>query len=202
MASQTPLVIADPSSVRRIQWITVIWLSIEAMISVVAAIRAHSVVLLAFGGDSAIELLSALTVLFQFTGIELTKRKAAQITAVLLFSLAVFIVFTSILSLVIPRLQPRPSYLGIGLLLASAAVMPWLANRKRRLACETGNAALAADAVQSSLCGYLSWIALLGLAINSFLKISWVDPAAALAITPVVVKEGWETWQERGCHCH
>ena len=49
------------AAIRRIQWLTVGWMTIEVGIAFVAALRAHSVALAAFGGDSAIELLSTFT---------------------------------------------------------------------------------------------------------------------------------------------
>ena len=47
----------------RIQVFTLIWMFLEAGVSLIAAWRAHSPALLAFGGDSAIELVSALVVI-------------------------------------------------------------------------------------------------------------------------------------------
>ena len=44
--------------IRRIQVLTIAWMSVEAVVSLAAAWMAHSPALLAFGGDSAIELLS------------------------------------------------------------------------------------------------------------------------------------------------
>lgn len=189
-------------AVRALQLLTVSWMFVEVIVSLIAAVRAHSVALFAFGGDSVIELASALVVLVRFTGSRLSERAAAKSAAVLLFLLAVFIVATSSLSLAGMGWRPEASHLGIGLLLAAAAVMPWLAKQKRRLASETGSSALAADAVQSSLCAYLSWIALVGLVLNSFLGISWADPVAALVLTPIVIKEGWDAWRLKACHCH
>jgi hypothetical protein len=55
--------------------------------------------------------------------------------------------------------EPKPTFLGIALLIAAAVVMPWLAKEKRRLSGATGSAALRADAAQSGLCAYLSLIA-------------------------------------------
>jgi divalent metal cation (Fe/Co/Zn/Cd) transporter len=65
------------------------------------------------------------------------------------------------------------------------------------------SASLHADATESSLCGYLSWIALAGLAANAYFHKSWADPVAALILVPFVVKEGWEAMHARrpGCHC-
>ena len=53
-------------AIRRIQWFTIIWMAIEVAVAFMAAIRAHSVALTAFGGDSAIELMSAAVVLARF----------------------------------------------------------------------------------------------------------------------------------------
>ena len=66
--------------VLRVQMITVVWMSVEAGISLLAAWRARSPALLAFGGDSAIELLSAVVVLWRFrsnVAQERAERRAA-----------------------------------------------------------------------------------------------------------------------------
>jgi divalent metal cation (Fe/Co/Zn/Cd) transporter len=81
--------------------------------------------------------------------------------------------------------------------------MPWLAREKRKLATQLSTASLNADAAQSSLCGYLSWIALAGLLTNAVLGKSLADPIAALILVPFIVKEGWEAIRASrpGCHC-
>jgi len=63
------LQIATPDAIRRIQQVqtvTIAWMSVEAAVSLFAAWRARSPALLAFGGDSAIELFSAAVVLRRF----------------------------------------------------------------------------------------------------------------------------------------
>jgi divalent metal cation (Fe/Co/Zn/Cd) transporter len=189
------------ASIRRIQMISVVWMSVEVLVSLVAAVRSQSVVLAAFGGDSVIELASALLVLFHFSSAFLSERVAAKTAAILLYLLAAFIVVASILSLMGFWLEPQPSYLGMTLLVAAGFIMPWLAVEKRRLARESGSTALAADATQSTVCGWLSWIALGGLAMNAIFGLSWADEIAALALVPLVVKEGRLAWQNKGCHC-
>jgi divalent metal cation (Fe/Co/Zn/Cd) transporter len=59
--------------------------------------------------------------------------------------------------------------LGIAILMAAAAIMPWLAKEKRRLSAATSSAALRADAAQSALCAYLSLIAHSGQWAGTFL---------------------------------
>jgi transposase len=63
------LQIASPDAIRgiqRVQTVTIAWMSVEAVVSLLAAWRARSPALLAFGGDSAIELFSAMVVLWRF----------------------------------------------------------------------------------------------------------------------------------------
>jgi divalent metal cation (Fe/Co/Zn/Cd) transporter len=188
--------------IRQIQAITIGWMSAEAAISLWAAWMARSPVLLAFGGDSAIELLSAVVVYRRFSAKrqEASERLAARIAGGLLFALAAYVALIATLALV-GRGEARPSLLGILVLIVAAVVMPLLARQKRRLSAMTASAALRADATQSALCGYLSIIALAGLVANAFWGITWADPVAALCLIPLVVTEGWQALKGRPCEC-
>jgi uncharacterized membrane protein len=125
---------------------------VEVVVAFVAAIRAHSVALAAFGGDSAIELMSAAVILARFRSPRsITEQLASKITGWLLIALAGYITAQSLNTLIAAKSKPEPSYLGVGLLLAAALVMPWLGRRKRQLAIATRSSALQADAAQSSL---------------------------------------------------
>jgi divalent metal cation (Fe/Co/Zn/Cd) transporter len=128
------------------------------------------------------------------------ERRAARVAGTLLFALAAYVAITSVASL-LGYSEPKPTLLGIAILIAAAAVMPWLAREKRRLSGATRSAALRADAAQSALCAYLSLIALAGLAINAFWSVKWADPVAALLIVPLVLFEGWEAIRGEPCNC-
>jgi divalent metal cation (Fe/Co/Zn/Cd) transporter len=189
--------------IQRIQAITIAWMSLEAAVALTAAWRAHSPALAAFGGDSAIELLSAGVVLWRFrspAAREADERKAARIAGTLLYLLAIYVVAAAALNL-LGHGEARPSYLGMGILAAAALVMPWLAREKRRLSAATGSAALRADAAESALCAYLSLIALAGLALHAVWHLDWADPAAALLITPLIVWEAREAIRGKACGC-
>ena len=87
----------------------------EAAVSLFAAWPARSPALLAFGGDSAIELFSAVVVLWRFRGSvehEHAERRAARIAGALLFALAAFVAITSVTSL-LGYSEPKPTFLGI-----------------------------------------------------------------------------------------
>jgi len=187
----------------RIQALTGIWMSVEAAVSLAAAWRAHSPALLAFGGDSAIELLSALVVFWRFRTKRVgegAERLAARVAGGLLLALAVYVVAASALVLLRHR-EAEPSPLGIAVLLAAAVIMPSLAKQKRQLSAITASAALKADAAQSALCAYMSWIALVGLVANGLWRVGWADPIAALCLVPLILREGWQALKGRPCEC-
>jgi len=189
--------------IRRIQTITLAWMSVEAVVSLSAAWMAHSPALLAFGGDSAIELLSAVVVYWRFRSEwsdERTEKLAARITGSLLFALATYVALVAALALLGHR-EVKPSFLGIAVLSVAAVGMPVLAQQKRRLSAATSSAALRADAAESALCGYLSLIALAGLVTNALWGITWADPVAALCLIPLVSWEGWQAVKGRPCDC-
>jgi divalent metal cation (Fe/Co/Zn/Cd) transporter len=179
-----------------LQLLTILWMCAEAAISIFAALRAHSVALLGFGADSGIELMSAFVVFLRFKKVSrIHEKRAARITGLLLFALAAFILGSSILAFTNPDFRPEPSYLGIALLIAAGIFMPWLSAQKRYLAAKTSSGSLRTDAVQSSMCTYLAWIALAGLVVNAIFKIAWADPSAALLLLPIILREGWEAMQ-------
>jgi divalent metal cation (Fe/Co/Zn/Cd) transporter len=175
----------------------------EAAVSLFAAWGAKSSALFAFGGDSAIELLSAMMVLWQFNlalRSQNVERRTARIAAALLFILAALVIMTSVVTL-LGHSESRSSYMGIAILIGSTAIMPWLASQKRKLSRQTGSAVLRADAAQSGLCAYLAFVALLGLATNTIWHIAWADPVAALAVTPLILCEGKEAFKGKHCRC-
>ena len=80
--------------------------------------------------------------------------------------------------------------------------MPLLARAKRRVAAGLVSGALAAEATQTQLCTYLSAILLAGLALNATLGWWWADPVAALAMVPIIAREGVEALRGRDtCGC-
>jgi divalent metal cation (Fe/Co/Zn/Cd) transporter len=176
-------------------------MTIEAVVSLGAAWAARSSALLGFGGDSVVELLSAAVVLRRFyhpSDEGHAEERAAKIAGGLLFALAAFVAFTSVLTL-LGRVEARPSPIGIILLILAAVFMPWLAKQKRQFSVATGSAALRADATESTVCGYLALIALVGLVVNAIWRVTWADPLAALTLLPLIVLEGWEAMKGAPC---
>jgi len=180
--------------VLRLQVLTITWMTLEAIVALAAARAAQSPALLGFGGDSAVELFSAIVVLWRFrskSDSAEAEKLAACAAGGLLFVVAAFVIVSSGVSLLGYR-EPQPSLAGIILLIVTAVGMPWLASQKRKLATRVASASLRADSTESALCGYLSLIVLAGLLANATFHAPWADPIAALALVPLIAREGWE----------
>ncbi|GAB3675767.1 cation transporter [Saccharopolyspora tripterygii] len=179
---------------------TITYNVIEAIVAISAGTHASSAALIGFGLDSAIEVASAAAVAWQFSGRdpESRERVALKVIAVSFFALAAYVTFDSIRSLTGAE-SAEHSSVGIVLAALSLAIMPGLSYAQRRAGRELGSASAVADSQQTLLCTYLSGVLLVGLLLNSFFGWSWADPAVALVIAALAVKEGREAW--RGEHC-
>jgi divalent metal cation (Fe/Co/Zn/Cd) transporter len=173
---------------------------IEAGVALFAAATAHSPALFAFGSDSIVELLSALVVLLPWFSNSIPDRLKNRLAGLLLILLAFVVAGTAVLSLVL-HLSPDPSRAGLAITSAALLVMPALAFLKRREARRTGDVALSADAVQSATCAYIALFALVGLALNAIFHIAWFDSLAALAVVPLLIREGRSAIRGHACAC-
>jgi divalent metal cation (Fe/Co/Zn/Cd) transporter len=194
--------VAKPrAAVLWLQGVTLAWMLVEFGVAAYAAATAHSPALLAFGSDSLVELLSATVVVLQWVPkLAIPERRASRAAGVLLFVLAGVVAAIAVASFVL-RARPETSRAGIAITIAALVAMPVLATLKRREARRSGNAALAADAVQSATCAYLALITLVGLGVNAAFHIAWFDSLAALAAVPLLLKEGNAAWRGHACGC-
>lgn len=205
-----PTPISGIRAALRLEVLSLVWMVIEASASIGAGILAGSALLLAFGADSIIELLSAGVLYHRLrkeadgaadeAQIEGLEQRAARIAGYLLFALAVYVVLQSGYGL-LHRHRAETSPVGLAVALLAAFGMPILARAKIRVADRIGSKALRADAMETFTCGFLSWILLAGLAANALLHWWWLDSAAALALVPFLVKEGREAIRGE-CSCH
>ena len=193
---------------RRGVWLeaaTVAWNVIEGIIAVAAGAVASSVALIAFGVDSFVETASGAVVGWRLRAEliggddperpERLEHRAARVAAAILFALAIYIVIDAGGRLVGFGEEAQESVVGIALTAVSLALMPVLGWAKLRTARALGSRALRADAYETIACAWLSLATLAGLALNATLGCWWADPLAALAIVPLVVREGLEGWR-------
>lgn len=186
--------------VRRGLWLnyaTIGYNAFEAAGSLTAGALAGSVSLIGFGFDSAIEVTAAVAAQWRLRADhhrearERAEHASQRIIGLTFLALAAYVTYDSAHSLW-GREKPDGSWLGIVILVLSVIIMPLLARSKRGIALALESRALEADAKQTSLCAYLSVIALTGVALNSLFGLWWADPVAALVMVPIIAKEGIE----------
>ncbi len=186
---------------RRLEYLTIAWNAVEAIVSIAAGLMAGSTALVGFGVDSVIESGSGGVLLWRLqesSDHEMREARALRWVGVTFLALAAWVSLDAIGSL-LEREAPSASYVGIVISALSLIVMPWLAHKKRRVAAAIGSRALQSDSRQTSLCAYLSAILLIGLLMNALLEWWWADSVAALAMVPIIVHEGIEALRGERC---
>lgn len=199
MASTSVDEIVRDGLVRRgigLEVFTLSWVTVEAVVAVAAGVAAGSVALTAFGIDSVIEFVAAFVVLETFRAEQAGRsdsgeRRALRVIGATFFLLAAYIVADAAYTLITVG-RPDSSVVGVAVTAAALLVMPSLSFLKRRTADALGSQMLLADAAESLFCAYLSAVVLVGLALNVAFGWWWADPVAALAVVPLVIKEGLE----------
>ncbi|MEA2448982.1 MAG: hypothetical protein QOG63_914 [Thermoleophilaceae bacterium] len=205
-----PALPAEPSSdylravrrVKQLSWLSLGWMAAEGSIAVLAGVLAGSIALIGFGIDSAIEGFASAIIVWRFTGARMLSHaaelRAQKLVAIQFFLLAPYVAIEAVHKLVSGE-QPATSWLGMALTASSLVGMPLLGRAKLRLAERLGSPATRGEGNQNLLCAYLAAAVLVGLAGNAVLGLWWLDPAAALVIAAVAVREGVATWRGEGC---
>ena len=192
----------------RLEWLTIGWMVIEAIVAMGAGVASGSLVLIAFGLDSVVELISASVLMWRLL-VELRRghvfsenaeRIAGRIGGALLFVLAAYVVVAAGWNLWTQH-HGEFSLPGFIVTLLAIPIMQYLARRKIELANQLGSRALRADAMESVTCGWLSAVAVVSLGVQAVSGVWWIDSVGSLAIVWLLVKEGREAWRGECCEC-
>ena len=188
----------------RIEIFTVLWMIVEAVVSIGAGVLARSALLTAFGIDSVVELVSGAILLWRLSveargetteQVERAEHRAAWVVAVSLALLCVYVLATAVYGL-LTRSHPDSSPSGIAISIAALVVMPGLGLTKRRLATRLDSAALRGDADSSFTCGYMASAVLLGVGLNALFGWWWAEDIASLLFLFWLVGETREALEE------
>jgi divalent metal cation (Fe/Co/Zn/Cd) transporter len=190
----------------RLEWLTIGWMIVEAVVGIASGIAAGSLVLVAFGLDSVIELVSAGVLIWRLT-VELQQRQefsehaeriASRIAGALLLLLAAYVVVAAVWRLWTGSGEEL-SWPGFILCLVAIPAMRYLARRKLDIAEKIGSRALRADAIEAVACGWLSIVVVATLTFQWLVGAWWIDSIGSLAIVYFLVKEGREAWSNDEC---
>lgn len=189
---------------RLLEAFTITWNSAEGLISIALGLLAGSIALIGFGADSFIETASGAVLFWRLRArsnsqdAERAEARALQLVGGSLLLLAAYVFYDAMQAIILQE-PPQASVPGIVLATASLIVMPLLARQKRKVAAAINSRALEADALQTSICTYLSAILLLGLTANALVGWWWADPLAALVMVPFIGREGLEALRGERC---
>ncbi|MEX2029627.1 MAG: cation transporter [Anaerolineales bacterium] len=186
-------------------WATMVYNSLEGVLSLGAGFLAGSVALVGFGVDSFIEVAAGWVALWRL-GVDrdpvrraFAERWAGRAIGVSFLALAAYLAVDGVRSLWVGD-EPHASVVGIVIAAISLVIMPLLARAKRQVAKTLSSEAIRAESVQTDICAYLSAILLGGLGLHALFGWWWADSIAALAMTPFIAWEGVEGVLGRGGH--
>lgn len=188
--------------VKLISWLSLAWMTIEAVIGVLAGVTANSIALIGWGIDSTIEGVASLVIIWRFTGDRIhsddAEAAARKVVAVSFFLLVPYITIEAIRHLVTGN-EAKGSWIGIGLAISAVVFMPLFGQAKKRIGARLDSGATTGEGTQNILCAYLSVAILVGLAANALFGYWWADPIVALIVAVVAAQAGARTWRGEAC---
>jgi divalent metal cation (Fe/Co/Zn/Cd) transporter len=174
---------------------------VESTLGLAAGLAAHSVALIGWALSALVEAAASLIVLWRFTGAR-TLSQGAENTARKAIALSFWLLAPYLVVHVAYDLgeghRATPTVLGIVVTTCSLVGMPALGIVKRRLGRRLLSAATSGEGTQNLICGAMAAGVLAGLWLNT-LGWWWVDPAMALMLAAVAVREGTRAWRGHIC---
>jgi len=186
-----------------LEYFTVGYNLIEAIVSIVFGSIANSIALVGFGLDSVVESLSGCVLIWRLRQHgkispeeeERVEKKAMKFVALTFFVLGLYVLFQSLKKLIVKEV-PEPSLPGMIIAAVSIIVMPVLTWQKYRTGKQIGSRALIADSKETLACAFLSVALLFGLGGNYLFGFWQADPIVGLIIFAFLFREGRESWRE------
>ncbi|HJY60462.1 MAG TPA: cation transporter [Streptosporangiaceae bacterium] len=194
----------DSRYARWLAWASLVWMSAEGAIGLVAGITAGSIALTGWALGSVVEGLASIIVVWRFTGArtmsESAERRAQRGVAVSFWLLAPYIAIQAVRDLAGDH-QVAATVLGIALTASSVVIMPVLGITKQRLGRRLSSGATAGEGIQNLMCAAQAAGVLLGLAVVAIWPAGWpVDPVIALGIAAWSAWAGRQAWRgDDGC---
>lgn len=191
------------SIARSLAWASLLWMTAEGVLGLIAGFAAGSIALIGWALGSTIEGLASVIVVWRFTGSrmlsERSERRAQKAVAVSFWLLAPYIVVEAIRNLAGGH-RAEATMLGILLTVSSVVIMPPLGIAKRRLGARLESRATAGEGTQNLMCAAQAGAVLVGLAVTAVSSAGWwVDPGIALGIAGWTVWEGIGAWRGEEC---
>ncbi|MDN6968335.1 cation transporter [Oenococcus sp. UCMA 17063] len=186
-----------------IEYFSIGWMTFEFLVSFYSSIKANSILLLAFGLDSLLEIISGVTLVWRLKKeaknvsehvIQKAERRSSLIVGMVLLLLSAYITMVSIYNL-FSHQTAEPSFSGIAIALASVILMPFLTFKKRFLGEKIVSASLKEDGMCNITCAYMAATVLAGSLFTFIFGWWWSDSVFALLLVYFIASEGYESFK-------
>jgi len=184
-------------------WASLGWMSVEGFVGVLAGVQAHSLGVVTWAASSFVEALASLIVVWRFTGrrrlSQTSEARAQKWIAASFFLLAPYFVIEAIRKLVNGG-DTKVTVLAVALTSSAIVLMPLLGWAKLRLGKTLDSGATAGEGIQNIMCAVQAVTALVAVA-GAGIGLTFLDPAAALVIAALALKEGRDGWRGHDTCC-
>ncbi len=186
-----------------LEYFTVGYNIIEAIVSIWFGKIANSIALIGFGLDSIVESFSGIILIWRLSKHkkvskieeEKTEKKAVFLVGITFFILGCYVLIESIKKLITGDI-PEQSLPGIIIAFASIIVMPILAWQKYIVGKQINSKALISDSKETIACSFLSFALILGLGGNFLFGLWQLDPMVGIFVSIFLFNEGKEIFED------
>jgi divalent metal cation (Fe/Co/Zn/Cd) transporter len=194
----------DARRARQLSWASLVWMSIEGIVGLIAGFEANSLSVLVWAASSFVEGLASVTVIWRFSGSRVhspTSERTAQKWVAGSFLLLVPYFLYESFERLLNGSEVESNALGIAVTGSAIVLMPLLGWAKLRVSKRLDSNATAGEGIQNLLCAAQAAAALIAL-VGAGVGLSVLDPIAALVISGIAVKECVGLWRgDPGCAC-
>lgn len=197
-------IVNDTSLIKKslqIEYFSTAWMAFEFAVGLYSGITAGSILLIAFGMDSFLEIISGSTLIWRLKKeshnasekeIAHAEKISSTIVGSVLLLLSAYVVFVSLFNL-LNNQEADASLSGIMIAIASVVLMPFLTIKKRHLGKSINSDALIEDGMCNITCAYMAATVLVGVIVTALFNLWWIDSVAALVLVYFIASEGAES---------
>jgi len=172
------------------EYITIAWNIFEGIVCVLIGIFSGSVVLIAYGLESGVEVFASSMVVWDLKGRSKKREKLAlKLIGSAYFIVSLYIFIDAGQSLLAGK-HPDKSLAGIIFIIITFIIMMILGFTKKNIGTQMKSETVLADAKFTLIDGTLAGTVLTGLALNAVFGWWWADQAMALFLSGVAFREG------------
>lgn len=172
-------------------YITIAWNIFEGIVCIITGIIAGSIVLVAYGLESGVEVFASAIVVWELQEIKKERREkiALRLIGGAYFIVSLYIFIDAAGSLLAGK-HPDKSLFGVIFIILTVVMMMVLGTIKRRIGTKMKSQTVLADAKFTLIDGALAGTVLVGLALNMLFGLWWADQTMALFLSGVAFREG------------